>query len=157
ALLPSSLPLSARVERTFSGLVADLPALTQDLLLIAALDDSGDLDEILSAATILTGTAIAADAIQPAVITRLVSVDERYELRFRHPLLRSALRQRAAPGDRRRVHAALAEALSGSPARSVWHRASAVTGPDETLARELADVATGAAARQAVAVALAAV
>ena len=48
ALLPSSLPLSTRVERTFAGLVADLPPLAQDLLLLAALNDDGNLDEILA-------------------------------------------------------------------------------------------------------------
>jgi len=157
ALLPSSLPLSARVEQTFGGLVADLPPATRDLLLIAALDDGGNLDEILAAAAVLTGAEVPMEAIQPAVTARMVTVDEQYELRFRHPLLRSALRQQAAPGDRRRVHAALAEVLAGSPERGLWHRAAAVQGPDEAIARELTEVAVGAAQRQAVALALAAV
>ena len=157
ALLPSSLPLSTRVERTFADLVADLPEPTQLLLLIAALDDGGDLDEVRSAAAILTGTEVPIDTIQPAVTARLVTVDEQYEMRFRHPLLRSALRQQAAPGDRRRVHAALAEVLSGSPERGLWHQAAAAAGPDEALARELTEVAVRAARRQAVGPALAAV
>jgi DNA-binding CsgD family transcriptional regulator len=143
------------VERTFGGLVADLPPLTRELLLIAALDDGGNLGEILAAAAILTGAEVATEAIQPAVTARLVTIDEHYDLRFRHPLLRSALRQQAPPGDRRRVHAALAEVLSGSPERRLWHRASAVPGPDEAMARELTEVALGAAERQAVAVAVA--
>ncbi|MEU4235764.1 LuxR C-terminal-related transcriptional regulator [Actinoplanes sp. NPDC026619] len=153
ALLPSALPLSTRVEQTFGGLVAELPPLTRDLLLIAALDDEGNLDEILAAAAVLTGAPVPAEAVQPAVTVRLVIVDEQYELRFRHPLLRSALRQQASPGDRRRVHAALAETLSDHPHRRLWHRASAAPGPDEALARELTDVAVGAAERQAVALA----
>ena len=157
ALLPSTLPLSSRVERTFAGLVADLPALTRELLLIAALDDGSNLDEILAAAATTTGSPVPTDAIQPAVTARLVSVDEQYQLRFRHPLLRSALRQQAAPGDRRRVHAALAHTLADDPARQLWHRASAAPGPDETLARELFAAAVGAAQQSAVAVALAAV
>ncbi|WP_436531814.1 LuxR C-terminal-related transcriptional regulator [Actinoplanes sp. HUAS TT8] len=156
ALLPSSLPLSTRVERTFGGLVADLPPLTRRLLLIAALNDGGRLDEILAAAAIVTGQPVPAEAVQPAVTARLITVDEGYELRFRHPLLRSALRQQAPAGDRRRVHAALAEVLDGVPERRIWHRASAAAGPDEELARELTDVATGAAQRQMVALALAA-
>ena len=156
-LLPSSLPLSSRVERTFGGLVADLPPITRDLLLVAALDDGGALDEILAAAAVLTGAVVAIEAIQPALTARLVSVDEGYEVRFRHPLLRSALRRQAAPGDRRRVHAALAEVVSGRPERRLWHRAWAVTGPDEALARELTASALGATERQAVSIALAAV
>ncbi|GIE75055.1 LuxR family transcriptional regulator [Actinoplanes philippinensis] len=157
ALLPSSLPLTTRVEQTFGGLVADLPPLTRDLLLIAALNDGANLDETLAAARVMTGAPVPAEAIQPAVTARLVTVDEQYDLRFRHPLLRSALRQQAPPGRRRRVHAALAETLSGSPQREVWHRASAASGPDETLARELTKAAQRAADGQAVSIALAAV
>ncbi|MGY3518648.1 AAA family ATPase [Micromonospora sp. PTRAS2] len=149
ALSPAALPLSARVERTFGGLVADLPPQTRTLLLIAALNDGTGLGEILAAAAVLAGVDVPTEAIQPAVTARLVAVDERYELRFRHPLLRSALRQQAAPADRRRVHAALAEVLSASPQRRLWHRASAAPGPDEALARELTEVAIAAAPRQA--------
>ncbi|NUP65573.1 MAG: ATP-binding protein, partial [Nonomuraea sp.] len=36
ALLPSRLPLTTRVERTFAGLVGELPAATRALLLVAA-------------------------------------------------------------------------------------------------------------------------
>ncbi|MCY1136664.1 LuxR C-terminal-related transcriptional regulator [Actinoplanes sp. Pm04-4] len=150
ALLPSSIPLSTRLERTFGGLVAELPPDTQELLLVAALDDGGDFDEIVAAA------AVPAEAVEAAVAARLVTVDEAYELRFRHPLLRSALRQRARPSDRRRVHAALAGVVL-SPQRRLWHRASAAPGPDEAMARELFEVALGAAQQNAVAVALAAV
>ncbi|GIJ72496.1 LuxR family transcriptional regulator [Virgisporangium ochraceum] len=157
ALLPSSLPLSTRVERTFGGLVADLPPLTRTVMLIAALDDGGDLDEILAAAALVTGAEVPPDAIQPAVTARLVLVDERYEVRFRHPLLRSAMRQQAAAGDRRRVHAALADVLAHDRQRRLWHRASAEPGPNESLAAELTEVAVRAAQRQAVATALAAV
>ncbi|GAA2554582.1 LuxR family transcriptional regulator [Winogradskya consettensis] len=157
ALLPSSLPLSVRVERTFDGLVADLPPDTRRLLLVAALLDGDSLDEILAAMRVLTGAEVPADAVQPAVTARLVTVDEHYDLRFRHPLLRSALRQQAAAGERRRVHQALAEVLSGSPGRRLWHRASAAPGPDEALARELTDLALGATQQQTVAVAAATV
>ncbi|GAA2675759.1 AAA family ATPase [Actinoplanes palleronii] len=156
ALLPSSLPLSARVERSFNDLVAHLPSASRQLLSIAAFDDGSDLDEILRVAAVLDGAEVPADAIQPAVTARLVTVGEQYDVRFRHPLLRSALRQRAAPGTRREIHAALAEVLAGQPDRQLWHRASAVPGPDEEMARELFATALGAAQQNAVAVALAA-
>lgn len=157
ALPPSTLPLSARVERTFGDLVADLPAPTRELLLIAALNDGAGLAETLAAATVHTGAEVREDAIEPAVAARLVSVDDQYELRFRHPLLRSALRQRAAPGQRRRVHEALAAVLTADPQRRVWHRAAATPGRDEALAEELTGIALGAAQRQAVTVAIATV
>ncbi|MGW4461823.1 AAA family ATPase [Micromonospora sp. NPDC004704] len=156
ALLPTSVPLSERLERTFSGLVAELPAVTRSVLLVAAVDDGDDLDEVLSACRLLEAGTVGQEDIDPAVATRLVQVDDRFRLRFRHPLLRSALYQSATAGQRRRVHAALAEVLSGDPERSVWHRAAAASGPDEELARQLTEVATRAQHRQAPGIALAA-
>ncbi|MGW3347323.1 ATP-binding protein [Nonomuraea rubra] len=141
ALLPSRLPLSTRVERTFAGLVGELPAATRALLLVAALDDGDDLDEVLAAASRLEERPVTADDLEPAVVSRLVGVDEQYRLRFRHPLLRSALRQSASPALRRRAHACLAAVVAGDD-RRVWHRAAAASGPDEALAADLAALAT---------------
>ena len=154
ALFPAALPLNTRVERTFATLVAELPPATRTLLLVAALDDGDDLGEMTAAASLLAGRPVTAEEIEPAVITRLVSVDDSYRVSFRHPLLRSALSQAAGPAERSRAHAALAGVLAAAPDRRLWHRAAAATGPDEDLARELADTAVHAAYRQTVAVAL---
>jgi len=154
ALLPFSMPLSTRVERTFGGLVAELPPRTRTLLLIAALSDGGSLAEIRAAAAVMTGAEVPIEAIDPAVANRLVTLVEPFELRFRHPLLRSALRRQAQPGDRHRAHAALSEVLSDSPDRSLWHRASAAAEPDEALAAELSEAAAQAVRRESVPVAL---
>lgn len=123
ALLPSLLPLSTRVERTFAGLVGELPAATRALLLVAALDDGDDLDEVLAATARLEDRPIIIDDVQPAVVSRLISVDEQYRLRFRHPLLRSALLQSASAAQRRRVHACLAAVVAADD-RRLWHRAA---------------------------------
>ncbi|BCB76559.1 LuxR family transcriptional regulator [Phytohabitans flavus] len=156
ALLPTWLPLSTRLERTFSGLVAELPAQTQELLLVAALDDGDDLDEMLDACRRVLPGEVGPDQIEPAVTSRLVQVDDRFRVRFRHPLLRSALYQAATAAQRRRVHAALAETVAADPERRVWHRAAAASGPDEALARELTETARRAGRRQAASIALAA-
>ncbi|MGI5290077.1 LuxR C-terminal-related transcriptional regulator [Nonomuraea polychroma] len=155
ALLPSRLPLSTRVERTFAGLVGELPAATRALLLVAALDDGDDLDEVLAAASRLEERPVTADDMEPAVVSRLVSVDEQYRLRFRHPLLRSALRQSASAARRRRAHACLAAVVAGDD-RRVWHRAAAAADPDEALAADLAAMAIRARYAQAAEIALAA-
>jgi DNA-binding CsgD family transcriptional regulator/tetratricopeptide (TPR) repeat protein len=55
---------------------------------------------------------------------------------FRHPLMRSAAYRSASPEDRARAHTALAVAIDDA-SRSVWHRAAAADGADETLAAEL--------------------
>ncbi|GAB3840350.1 hypothetical protein GCM10027610_047810 [Dactylosporangium cerinum] len=150
------MPLSTRVERTFAALVAELPPATRSLLLVAALDDGDGLDEILAAASRHEGGPVTVEDVEPAVVTRLAWVDDTYRLRFRHPLLRSALYQSAGAAQRRRVHAALAEVVAADPDRRVWHRAGAASGPDEALATELTETAMRAGHRQAASVALAA-
>ncbi|WP_436762949.1 AAA family ATPase [Streptosporangium sp. V21-05] len=56
-------------------------------------------------------------------------------VRFRHPLIRSAVREAAAPADVRRTHAVLAELTEGDS--RAWHLAGAATGQDERVAAEL--------------------
>jgi DNA-binding CsgD family transcriptional regulator len=66
---------------------------------------------------------------------------------FRHPLLRSIAWQRADSAERREAHAALALTVPAGPART-WHRAEAVIGYDDNLARELAASADAARFRR---------
>jgi DNA-binding CsgD family transcriptional regulator len=149
ALLPSWLPLSTRVEQGFVAMVAELPELTRALLLVAALDDGDGLAEILSAGTILADTFVSEDNLRPAITAGLVRIDDGMAVRFRHPLLRSALRQSAPDGRRRTVHAALAGVMAEQPDRAVWHRAAAAMRADEALASELTDMAYRARRRGA--------
>ncbi|MBB2940940.1 DNA-binding CsgD family transcriptional regulator [Actinoplanes lutulentus] len=154
AIRPSRLPLSERLERTFSGLVAELPPVTRSLLLVATLHDGDDLDEIVRACRLVEPRAVRHEDIDPAVATRLVQIDEQTRVQFRHPLLRSALYHSATAVQRRKAHAALAEALAGDPERSVWHRAAAADAPDEALARQLTETASQARHRHAAGIAL---
>jgi len=156
ALLPARLPLSTRVERIFTALVGELPVPTRSLLLVAALDDGDDLAEVLAAANLVERQPVGPADVEPAAAAGLVSVDDRQRLRFRHPLLRSALRQSASLAQRRRVHAGLAGVVSDDPRRQVWHRAAAAERPDEALAAQLTEAAARAGQHQAVGVALAA-
>ncbi|WP_026212149.1 ATP-binding protein [Longispora albida] len=130
-----SLPLTSRLRMAFHGQASRLPAPVQALLLVAAAEDTGDLDVVLRAASTLgSGPAELAEAEEAG----LVVVAGR-TLRFRHPLIRAAVYQGAAVSRRLFVHGKLAEAL-GQPQdadRRAWHLARAATGTDEALAAEL--------------------
>jgi hypothetical protein len=60
-------------------------------------------------------------------------------LGFRHPLIRSVVYDCADAATRRRVPTALAQASAarGLADAAAWHRAHAVTGPDESVAAQL--------------------
>ncbi len=140
AELSEWLPLTARLERAFAARESELPEATRRVLLLAAVDDGGVLAEVLAAA----GETL--EVFEPAVAARLIEIDGR-RVRFRHPLMRSAIHQSAGPARRQAAHAALAEALAGQPERRVWHRAAAVLGTDEEVAEEL-EVAAALARRR---------
>src|SRR5207237_6590924 len=94
ALFSSPLPLTERLELAFATQASELPPATRTLLLVAAVDDGGDLDELLSATQVLEGAGMPVDAVAPAVAAQLVEIEGR-DLRFRHPLVRSSLYQAA--------------------------------------------------------------
>jgi DNA-binding CsgD family transcriptional regulator len=151
-LLPERLPLTLRLEHAFGAQIAHFPEATRALLLVAGINDSGALAETLTAAALLDGAATLT-AFDPAVEAQLIAIEGPL-LKFCHPLVRSAAGQLASVTQRRAAHAALAEALSVDPDRSVWHRAASLTGPDETVAAELEVAATRAQDRGAHAVAV---
>jgi len=155
ASLPAWLPISTRLERAFTARVSDLPALTRTALLVAALDDSPLLHEVLEATALLTGRGVTIDILTPAVAARLAEIDDS-EFRFRHPLMRTAIYQAASVSQRHAAHGALADILSGRPERRVWHRAASIVGPDEKVAGELEAAAEQARRRGATATAVAA-
>ncbi|WP_231558470.1 ATP-binding protein [Modestobacter caceresii] len=148
------LTLTARLEHAFAARLPGLPDATRDLLLVAALEDEGDLGEALAAASTLRGDEVTADALTSAVEVGLVAADGG-KLTFRHPLVRHAIRQRATLAERQRAHIALAGTLRGTD-RQIWHRAAAADAPDDAVAAELEDAAARAQRRGGVAAAQAA-
>ena len=153
APLPGLTPLTERLEQAFAARVSDLPEQSRLLLLVAALNDSERVSEVLDAGSIVAGATLDIGYLEPGARASIVDVDER-TVRFRHPLMRSAVRQGASVPQRRRVHEALAEVLHADPDRRVWHRAALVTVPDEELAAELEDAGRRARRRGALGVAL---
>jgi DNA-binding CsgD family transcriptional regulator/tetratricopeptide (TPR) repeat protein len=149
---PAPVPLTARLERAFAARAFDLPAAARTALLVAAVDDGQRLSEVLDAAALLvTGTGTI--DLTSAVTARLVEINGS-EFRFRHPLVRTAIRQAASMSQRQAAHGALAEVLRGQPDRAVWHRAASIFAPDEAVAGELEASARHARRRGGAAVAV---
>ncbi|HET6392913.1 MAG TPA: AAA family ATPase [Blastococcus sp.] len=142
--LPDATPLAARIEDSFRRRLVPLPEAARLLLLIAAADPFGDPVLIHRAAGLLgidVGAAIAA--------TGAGLLEIGVDVRFRHPLVRSAVYHAAPADDRRTAHGALADAIDGAtdPDRRAWHRARATPGLDEQVAEELERSAARARAR----------
>lgn len=155
SLLPTPLPLTARLERSFGTRAASMAPHTRSLLLLAAIDHGGDLGEILAAGAMIDGEESTIESLTPAVAARLIQLDGTF-VAFRHPLVRSAVYQMATLAERQSAHAALAEMLSDQPDRQVWHRAAALLGPDEDVAAQLEATAKRAHRRGAIDAALSA-
>ena len=120
--LPAALSLAGRLEQSFLQRLQALPEDSQRLLRVAAAEPLGDPALLWRAAERL---AITPSARDPAESAGLIEIDGR--VRFRHPLVRSAVYRAASAEQRREVHRALAEATDAEtdPDRRAWHRAAA--------------------------------
>ncbi len=147
-----SIPLTDRLERTFSAHARQLPRQTQAALLLIALDKDPTVGDVLGATRKQMGEEVTVDVLQPAVDEGLISVAGS-TVSYRHPLMRSALDQAATAGQRRSAHLALADVIA-DPDRRAWHHAKAVLGEDEGAAADLEITAGRAQDRGAPATAL---
>ena len=141
---PDAQPLAGRIEQSFLRRIGSLPAPTQRLLLVAAAEPVGDVPLL---GRVVERLGIGLGAAAPAEAAGLVEIGA--QVRFRHPLVRSAAYRAADPEDRRAAHHALAEATDPGfdPDRRAWHRALAAVEPDEAVAAELERSADRAKAR----------
>jgi DNA-binding CsgD family transcriptional regulator len=136
---PHELPLTARLERAFSARLAGLPPAARDAMLVAAVDDNDDIQEILAAASVLADTWLSVAALETAVSAGLIWFNGLH-VRFRHPLVRSAVLQSETVTRKHAANAALAQILAEEPYRRTWHRAQSVSGQDDSIADELEEM-----------------
>ncbi len=150
--LPDAPALPGRIEESFGRRLTPLPSATRRLLLVAAAEPVGDPVLVWRAAERL---GVGVEAAAPAAAAGLVEFGGR--VRFRHPLVRSAVYRSASAEARHRVHGALAEATDPDrdPDRRAWHRAHATAALDEDVAAELERSAGRAQARGGLAAAAA--
>jgi hypothetical protein len=145
ASLPEPVPLSRRLIDRFSRQVRDLDPDSQAFLLLVAAAVLGDRAVLWRAAS--RGGIDADKAAANAETAGLVRLSAG-SVRFRYPLIRSAIYHGAADGDRRRAHLLLSEATSSThPDLQAWHQGAAATGPDEVVASALERAAGHAQAR----------
>lgn len=155
-LIPSAdapLPLTERLEGAFSADISHLPPVVRTLLLVAALDDGGDQERILNAASIVEGRSVGVGELSAARASGAI-VLEGDGWRFRHPLVRSAVYQGSFAVQRRAAHKALASVYNDDPDRGTWHRVAALAGPDDQVSAALEELAERAVRRGAPAIAV---
>ena len=132
--LPAVVPVSRRLQGVFASYVEQLPAASRRLLLLAALDGTGDLRVLRALGEPSEGLSELAAAER----AQLVRVDgNTHRLAFRHPLIRSAVVELSTEAERRQAHQRLAELFAGQPDRRAWHLAAAALEPDEDVAAML--------------------
>ena len=144
--------VSATIEASFRRRIEQLPPDSRRLLLLAAAEPLGYLALLSEAAGRL---GLDLEAAAPAEADGLVELGR--QVRFRHPLARSAVYLAATPAERREAHQVLGEATDYERDldRRSWHLALASAGPDEAVAQDLERSADRANARGGVAAAAA--
>ena len=129
---------SSRELRTlYQARIERLPEPTRRLLLLAALDGSGDLGVLASA----SGRGGLVD-LGPAELDHLIVIDDRIgRLRFRHPMIRSVVVERSTHDAWRATHQRLAELFADQAERRGHHLAEAADVPDEEIAAAIEEAA----------------
>jgi len=140
-----ALPLPQRLQEAYRQEISQLPGPTRTLLLVAAAEETGDLTTVLRAAEVLQETGEAAAVAERSGLITI----ESHTVRFRHPLVRSAVYHSAVFAERCAAHLAIASVLTSEQDadRRAWHRAIAAMSPDERIAAELERTAVRASER----------
>ena len=136
-VLPAVMPLTNRLRHLYEGRLSALPERTRELLLfvvLAGVENSATIEKRFPHSAAQEHFPL----VEHAGVVRFDSRSGRWE--FRHPLIRSVVFELSTAEERRRVHAALAEAFVDDPERQAWHLGQATTGQDEDIAALLENV-----------------
>lgn len=131
-------PMTRRLQKLFASRIEQLAPSSRWLVLLAALDGTGDPRVLETAGPGSDGLRELTEA-ERAGIARVDPVSHR--LAFRHSLIRSAVVELSTAEERGRAHRQLAELFAEQPDRQTWHLGSATTQPDEHVAQLLEDAA----------------
>jgi DNA-binding CsgD family transcriptional regulator len=126
------LPVGERLARIYTARLAELPEAGRHALLLFAAADAADPPDALPA-LLPEPDDKAWTAVEESGLIRR----EGRHLRFRHPLIRSAIYHAEPLGARLEAHRALAGALRDEPDRRAWHLAAATLHPDAEVSAAL--------------------
>ncbi|GAA1619609.1 LuxR family transcriptional regulator [Actinoplanes couchii] len=145
APLTEPVTVHAHLASAFWQSLSLLPTATLNALVVLAASEAPDTTTVTTALQTIGLDIEVLEAAEDAGILRT----DGHQVRFTHPLLRSAVYHGATAAARRTAHTALADALGtvGAADRQAWHRASACIGPDPDVADALARVAEEAGRR----------
>jgi DNA-binding CsgD family transcriptional regulator len=134
APIAASERVETTLERVFARRIEELSKMARRVLLVAAVDELGEMRVVGPAARSLKLDPSALEEVEAA---RLVALSGGRVV-FRHPLLRSAAERLAPAAERRAAHRAVASSLiAADPLRRAWHMAAAAVEPDEAVATAL--------------------
>lgn len=143
--LPDQIPAIGTLSDAFLARAQRLNEAAQRLLLIIAIDDTGNLRTVLESATRLN---IPPEVLDEIEATRLVDIEDTL-VHFHHPLIRSAVLHASSRPDQKKAHKALAATYraAGDLERAASQMFAATEGLDETVAAELEEAAIPARRR----------
>jgi DNA-binding CsgD family transcriptional regulator/tetratricopeptide (TPR) repeat protein len=140
--LPDGLGAGSALRRRYARRLRALSPPARRLVIAVAATPELDVDTALR---IGADPSVGMPALDEVEASGLVEVDPR-RVRVPDPLARACLYAGARLGERLAAHRLLAAVLDHEryAVERTWHRAAAVTGPDDAIADELRDAATAA-------------
>ncbi|SOC88395.1 Predicted ATPase [Curtobacterium sp. 314Chir4.1] len=136
-------PVVGRVEREFAGRYAELDQSVRLAILAVALSGGSSAEEAARVAARAIGRFPAPTWTEQASASSLLEWVPPRAIRFRHPLVQSAVLATAPATARTAVLRSLVREHEDDPARTIWWRAELATGPDDPLADEIATLGDG--------------
>lgn len=133
-----TLAISRRLQLAFAGRYADLSDPARLLLLAAVLLDTESVSEATTIVAHALDLSPDPEWLAPAIAGGLIERSTPY-LRFRHPLVRSAVSGASRPDERTLLLRTLVDMVA-EPERTVWWRAELALTADAELAAELDDL-----------------
>ncbi|PPH05164.1 AAA family ATPase [Rathayibacter sp. AY1H3] len=133
--------VTGRLESAFAERFAELDQPSRLAVLAVALGDVATAEEASRLANLAIGRHPDPSWIDRAVAASLLSWTPGSGLRFRHPLVQSAVTSVSRPSERAAVLRTLVHEHRDDPSRTLWWRSELATGSDGPVGEELAGLA----------------